>query len=38
MSLINYLIELSIYYESVNTLLELEREMHKTLTELNQYL
>lgn len=38
MSLINYLIELSIYYESFNTLLELEREMHKTLTELNQYL
>ncbi|MDO9153121.1 MAG: TolC family protein [Paludibacter sp.] len=37
-SLINYIVELSIYYESVNKLLELESEMNKTLAELNQYL
>lgn len=37
-SLINYILELSIYYDSVNNLLELEREMNKTLAELNQYL
>jgi cobalt-zinc-cadmium efflux system outer membrane protein len=37
-SLINYIFELSIYYESVIKLLELEREMNKTLAELNQYL
>lgn len=37
-SLINYILELSIYYESVNKLLELEREMNKTLAELNQYM
>lgn len=38
MSLINYITELSVYYESVNATLELDRDMHKTLTELNQYL
>ncbi|MBC8319160.1 MAG: TolC family protein [Bacteroidetes bacterium] len=37
-SLISYILELSIYYESVNKLLELEREMNKTLAELNQYI
>ncbi len=37
-SLIDYIIELSIYYESVNNLIQLEREMNKTLAELNQYL
>ncbi len=37
-SLINYMLELSIYYESVNNLLELERDMSKTIAELNQYL
>jgi outer membrane protein, heavy metal efflux system len=37
-SLIDYIIELSIYYESVNKLSQLELEMNKTLAELNQYL
>ncbi|PIQ24627.1 MAG: transporter [Bacteroidetes bacterium CG18_big_fil_WC_8_21_14_2_50_41_14] len=37
-SLINYMLELSIYYESVNKLLELERDMNKAIAELNQYL
>ena len=37
-SLINYTMELSIYYESVNKILELEREMNKTMSELNQYM
>jgi len=37
-SLINYMLELSIYYESVNKLLELERDMNKVIAELNQYL
>ncbi len=36
-SLINYLLELSIYYDSVNKLLELEREMNTTLAELKLY-
>lgn len=37
-SLIDYILELSIYYESVNKLLELERGLNKTLAELNQYM
>lgn len=37
-SLIDYILELSIYYESVNKLLESERELNKTLAELNQYM
>ena len=37
-SLINYITELSLYYESVNKLLELEKEMNKTLAELHQFL
>ena len=37
-SLINYMLERSIYYESIKASLELEREMNKTLAELNQYL
>lgn len=37
-SLINYILELSIYYESVNKLLELERGTNKILAKLNQYL
>jgi len=37
-SLIDYILELSIYYESVNKQLELERDMNKTLAELNQYM
>lgn len=36
-SLINYMVEFSLYYESVNKLLELERDMNKTMAELNQY-
>ncbi|QGY45796.1 transporter [Maribellus comscasis] len=37
-SLIDYILELSIYYESVNNLLELKRDMNITIAELNQYL
>lgn len=37
-SLINYITELSLFYNSVNKLLELERDMNKTLAELNQYM
>jgi outer membrane protein TolC len=37
-TLINYMLELSIYYESVNNLLKLERDLNKTIAELNQYL
>jgi len=37
-SLIDYIIELSIYYESVNNLLGLKRDMNITVAELNQYL
>ena len=33
---INNILELSIYYESAIHLLELEREMNKTVAELNQ--
>jgi len=36
-SLITYLLEFSLYYESVNKLLQLERDMNKTIAELNQY-
>lgn len=37
-SLIDYILELSIYYESVGNLLELKRDMNITVAELNQYL
>jgi len=37
-SLIDYTLELSIYYESVNTLLEMERDLNKTYAELNQFI
>ncbi|MBA7555176.1 hypothetical protein ES705_47829 [subsurface metagenome] len=37
-TLIDYILELSIYYESVNKLLELEKELNKTLAQLNQYM
>lgn len=37
-SLIDYMQELSIYYESVSKLLEMERELNKDLAELNQYM
>ncbi|MCK5535672.1 MAG: TolC family protein [Bacteroidales bacterium] len=36
-SLIDYMQELSIYYESINKLLELERELNKTIAELCQF-
>jgi hypothetical protein len=36
-SLINYFVELSFYYENVNKLLESERELHKSNAELMQY-
>lgn len=37
-SLIDYIMELSIYYENVNKMLELNRDMNKAVAELNQYL
>ena len=37
-TLINYMFELSFYYESVNNLHKLERDLNKTIGELNQYL
>ncbi|MEN8121316.1 MAG: TolC family protein [Bacteroidota bacterium] len=37
-SLIDYILELSIYYESVTKLLELERDLNKTFAELNRYM
>ncbi len=36
-SLINYILELSFYYESVNKMLEMERDLSKSVAELNQY-
>ena len=36
-SLINYLMEFSLYFESINKLLAMERDLHKTMAELNQY-
>lgn len=36
-SMIEYLFELSVYYESVNQLIETERNLHRTWAELNQY-
>ena len=36
-SLINYILELSFYYESVNKLLELEMDLNKSVAELNRY-
>lgn len=37
-SLIEYMFELSFYYESINNLLELELDLNKTIAELNQYI
>ncbi len=37
-SLIDYILELSIYYESVNNLLEIENELSKTWAEPNQFM
>jgi len=37
-SLINYIMEFSLYYESFNKLLELERDMNRTMAELNRYM
>jgi len=36
-SLINYLMEFSLYFESINKLLAMERDLYKTVAELNQY-
>lgn len=36
-SLLDYMFELSIYYDSINRLLELERDLNKSVAELNQY-
>lgn len=36
-TLIDYILELSIYYESENKLLSLEKDLNNTLAELNQY-
>lgn len=37
-SLIDYIMELSFFYENVNKMLELDKELNKTLAALNQYL
>lgn len=37
-SLIDYILELAFYYESVNKLLDLDKELNKTIAELNQYI
>lgn len=37
-SLIEYFLELSVYYESLNNLLQKELELNKTIAELNKYL
>jgi len=37
-SLIDYLMEFSLYYESVNKLLELERDMNEAMAELKRYM
>jgi len=37
-SLIDYILEFAIYYESFNAILELERDLNKTLAELHQYM
>ena len=37
-SLIDYLMEFSLYYESLNKLLELERDLNKTMAELKRYM
>jgi hypothetical protein len=36
-SLIEYILELSIYYESIDNLLEMERDLTRIITELNKY-
>lgn len=36
-SLTEYLFELTMYYESYNKLMVMERDLHKTVTELNRY-
>ena len=37
-SLIEYIMEISIYYDSINILLKLDRDLNKTIAELNQYM
>jgi hypothetical protein len=36
-SLVSYLTELSVYYESIDKLLEADREMNKACVELTQF-
>lgn len=37
-TMIEYMVELSIYYESMENLLEIEKDINKTIAELNQYM
>lgn len=37
-SLIDYILELSVYYESIDKILEMERELNDAFAELNQYM
>ncbi len=37
-SLIDYMMELSVYYENLNRMLEMEKEMNKAVAELNRYM
>lgn len=37
-SIVEYSLELAFYYEGIDKLLEMEKELHKTWAELNQYL
>lgn len=36
-NLVNYLLELTVYYEHVDRLLDTEHELHSTLTDMNRY-
>jgi hypothetical protein len=36
--LLEYIFEFSLYYESVNKMLELERDLNKSMAELNRYM
>ncbi len=37
-SLIDYILELTVYYESIDKLLEMKKELYNSLAELNQYM
>jgi len=36
-SMIDYIMELTVYYESFNNMIEIQKELHQTLAELQQY-